>query len=93
MLRIRNRIAMAETSTTPTKDRLFAEKFISEIENRKLSDEITSEMQAELDLNKRLHEGTLLTVLGWSGEPGMDMHLLRSIIYKHLTLKQSNIKL
>ena len=62
-------------------------KFQERINNMNLTKEISAELRAEFQLNKRLDEGTLLTVLSWTGESGMDMSLLRSIIYKHLILK------
>lgn len=62
-------------------------KFQERIDNMNLTKEVSAELRAEYQLNKKLHTGTLETVLEWTGESGMDMSLLRSIIYKHLTLK------
>lgn len=62
------------------------------IDDSQICSEATRELRAEIQLSDRLHEGTLLTVLEWAGEPEMTLSKLRSIIYKYLTLKNTHTK-
>lgn len=65
------------------------EAFQQRIDDHKITDEASREVRAEFNLSERLHEGTLLCVLEWTGEEGMTLQKLRTNLYKYLTLKNT----
>lgn len=67
-------------------------QFQQRIDDQKITAEATREVRAEFALSERLHEGTLLCVLEWTGEEGMTLQKLRTNLYKYLTLKNTHTK-
>ena len=67
----------------------FAKKMKAMIEDEPIRKEVISEIISENDrrINPKLDLRTLEYILLVSGEPGMDMGLLRSVIQKHIQLK------
>ena len=67
----------------------FVQKMKDYINDAPIRKEIISEIISENDrrINPKLDQRTLEYILLVSGEPGMDMGLLRSVIQKHIQLK------